>query len=294
VIQARRFLIRRGLKIWPAFYFLLLVHTIVRSHPIETFLWQNAFHVQNYFGTTIRQTWSLAIEEHFYLALTILLAWAAAKRFGPRRLLAIMAGICLIAGGIRVATVMAGNLDGAFRWTQNRLDSLMFGVIIATLFHLKRDIYDGIARQKLALIVISAAGFAFLWFANGDPALMRTSGYTLIYLSFGAFLILVYEHSGKMGEWLLYRGIAWVGIYSYGIYLWHTITLAPARKLAAHIPTDLQWIVLILFQFTLSVAVGVVLTHLVEWPFLRWRERHMGKQENPAHTATGPLIAKTG
>ena len=280
-IQPKRFLLRRGLKIWPAFYFLLLAQSLLGYHPVGTFLWQNALHVQNYFGTSIRQTWSLAIEEHFYLFLTFLLSFLAVRRASPEKLLAIMGGICLAAITLRAGTVLAGNLDGAFRWTQNRLDSLMFGVMIATLYHLKRDWYDAIAKQKILLAVAALTGFIFLTLTNPNEALMRTAGYTVLYIAFGALLILVYEHSGRMGDALIYRFIARIGVYSYGIYLWHTITLSPALKLAGKLRPSWQWPAAMLFQFVVSVAIGVILTLLIEWPFLRWRERHMGKQPSP-------------
>src|SRR5689334_22886162 len=76
------FLGRRGFKIYPAFYFLLLVTWLLgrRFIPGRYFVYEALF-VQNYFGFIWNQTWSLAVEEHFYFGLT-LTAWALA-RFQP-------------------------------------------------------------------------------------------------------------------------------------------------------------------------------------------------------------------
>src|SRR5689334_22577354 len=73
------FLGRRGFKIYPAFYFLLLVtwFWIGRGFPLRFFLYEALF-VQNYFGYIWDQTWSLAVEEHFYLGLTLMM-WALAR-----------------------------------------------------------------------------------------------------------------------------------------------------------------------------------------------------------------------
>ena len=72
-IDARRFIIRRIFKIWPAYYVLILFHVFAGRHPTSTFLVQNLTHMQNYLGSSITQTWSLAVEEHFYLFLPALL-----------------------------------------------------------------------------------------------------------------------------------------------------------------------------------------------------------------------------
>ena len=78
-ISFKRFFIRRGLKIYPAFYLFLfltgLVYYLVfhvlssRTHYLAEF-----FFVQNYWHGVWDHTWSLAVEEHFYILLpTVLL-----------------------------------------------------------------------------------------------------------------------------------------------------------------------------------------------------------------------------
>ena len=77
-----RFFIRRGLKIWPSYYLLVLMAILlvaVRTHgQLGTAFWTmlpNLLHIQNYWPgeRPLGQTWSLAVEEHFYLALPFFL-----------------------------------------------------------------------------------------------------------------------------------------------------------------------------------------------------------------------------
>ncbi len=78
-INFKRFLIRRAFKIYPAFYLLMLVGFLVDrglfSHPaysVSQYL-REALYLQNYGPVIWLHTWSLAVEEHFYVLLPVLL-----------------------------------------------------------------------------------------------------------------------------------------------------------------------------------------------------------------------------
>ncbi len=73
-VHAGRFLVRRGLRIYPAFYAFLL-STAIATGTIGTrqFVAEAAF-VQNYIPGLWDHTWSLAVEEHFYFLLALVVA----------------------------------------------------------------------------------------------------------------------------------------------------------------------------------------------------------------------------
>jgi peptidoglycan/LPS O-acetylase OafA/YrhL len=104
-VNAGRFRVRRIFKIWPAFYFVLLFHVVTRRHPIHTFLFQNLFHLQNYLGTSIKQTWTLSIEEHFYIFLAVSLGILTARHLSARGLLVFCCSVCVVSAALRFATV---------------------------------------------------------------------------------------------------------------------------------------------------------------------------------------------
>lgn len=275
-IDVRRFLVRRALKIWPALYFLVLVHAVIRHHPIESFFWQNILHVQNYFGTSLNQTWSLAVEEHFYLLLAIFLACFAS--LGAQRLLFTLLTISVATVALRIWAVSQGQLDSAFRQTQYRIDSLCYGVILAVVYHYRRDIFDRIAASRKMLWLSLATLVTAIALTYRDPVLDRVLGYAAQGLGFSLLIVQVVTFPAKLSSARLYRAISWVGLYSYGIYLWHTATLGPGDRIIAFlqtskIPTHFTWMIAITFQIAVALLLGKIMTALVEWPFLKIRDR---------------------
>ena len=283
-IDAKRFLARRAFKIWPSYYFYLLFQVVVRRHPLHTFLIANLLHIQNYVGTSLEHTWTLAIEEHFYLALAFTLAFVVGRKWTPHRITVSLAWAIPVIIAVRCATVVFHGHDPT-QTTHTRIDSLLFGVLLAALFTFYPDTFDRVANMTFACVVIIAATLIFL-FSHPSATAMDTFGFTLLYLAAGAFLLLVYRHSGRIKGWLPYRWVAQIGVYSYGIYLWHIAAREPAWLLARNMPVALRWSVLLTAQFVIAITLGAALTHLVEWPFLRMREKVLKSTEKGPEAAS--------
>ncbi|HEX4406503.1 MAG TPA: acyltransferase, partial [Polyangia bacterium] len=78
-----RFWVRRAFKIYPAFYFLLIVSAVTGFHQ-KGWLLADVFFFQNYVPGWWHHTWSLAVEEHFYLLAPLLLALIARAGRGQK------------------------------------------------------------------------------------------------------------------------------------------------------------------------------------------------------------------
>jgi peptidoglycan/LPS O-acetylase OafA/YrhL len=275
-IDARRFIIRRIFRIWPAYYVLIAFHVLAGRHPWNTFLIQNLTHLQNYLGTSITQTWSLAVEEHFYLVLPALLLLFARWRLGAWTIVSVLTGVCLVVLTARCFAVADGDLRGTLVYTQYRLDSLLYGVILSTIYWMKPGVYHQLAKRKWLLVASVAVLGAWFAFAIPNFALDQSIGYTIQAIGFAAFIVLVLEYSGSLRSTWIYRGVAWIGLYSYGIYLWHTLALAPGDMLiyktaALGIPPSLSWIIVLTAQSVFAIGLGYVTTRAVEYPFLLMR-----------------------
>jgi len=298
-IDARRFIVRRMFRIWPAYYVLILFHVLVRRHPLDTFLWQNLAHLQNYYGTSIAQTWSLAVEEHFYLLLPALLLLFARWHIRANALIGVLVALCVAVLAARSVAVAHGELADAFAFTQYRIDSLLFGVLLAALYWMKPDAYRRLAARVGLLVAVVLLLVAWLVFATPHFALDESLGYTLQAIGFCALIVLVLEHSHRLSGSRIYRAVAWTGLYSYGIYLWHSLALAPGdflihRSTALGLPPVVVWGIAIVAQFAIAIGLGYLTTRAVEYPFLRLRDAWFPDRRAAAPVAGGGVTAVEG
>jgi len=300
VIDARRFIVRRIFKIWPAYYVLIAFHMVAGRHPLSTFAVQNLTHLQNYLGTSISQTWSLAVEEHFYLLLPALLLLFARWKLRANAILAMLGLICLAVLIGRSIVVANGGLDAAFFQTQYRIDSLLAGVMLAAVYWMKPELYRRLAQKKGMLLAIVGFLVAWLAFATRHDSLDESIGYTIQSAGYVALIVLMLEHTGAMARIWLFRAIAWVGVYSYGIYLWHSIAFAPADILIAKtsalgLPALVIWALALAFQIAIAISAGYITTRLVEFPFLLLRNALFPAQgvASAEPSAPVPVVPKT-
>jgi peptidoglycan/LPS O-acetylase OafA/YrhL len=263
-IDIRRFYIRRGLKIYPPLYLFLIVATLIqwRHSPGEDAL-RVALFIQNYgaavHGLTIH-TWSLAVEEHFYLMLPLAL-WFAGSRRRPFEMFAPATGIvCLCVLGLRLAFDWHTPTD-PYAWmraTHLRIDSLLFGVLLGWMRHFRPALFARIASSRLAFLPLVTAVAGLILFPVESP-FMRTIGFSINYLGFGALLMIVLDRKPRA----FLRPVSVVGENSYSIYLWHML-------FAMLLPqTGMWWIA----YLAMSVGAGIALSGLVEIPVLRLRDR---------------------
>ena len=97
-LSFRRFFVRRGFKIYPSFYLLILV-TVIVAHALGQVvprrrLWTELLYIQSYRFGLWDHTWSLAVEEHFYLLFPIFYLMLRRRIPSPRKQSLVLAGIC--------------------------------------------------------------------------------------------------------------------------------------------------------------------------------------------------------
>jgi peptidoglycan/LPS O-acetylase OafA/YrhL len=285
-VRVKRFLLRRMMKIWPAYYVYLLFQIVIRRHPLGSFAWQNILNVQNYAGTSLDHTWSLAVEEHFYLALPPLLVLLYRTRRLRERIVPILLACCALVLCGRIVSVYWLH-SGDPQWkTHARIDSLLFGVLLSWIFYTDRQRFDRWIKHRLLLSLPILLVIGFGLYEGRHTTLMWSFGYTFIYLAMGALLLLSYGYEGRVTRSFLYRLIAAIGVYSYGIYLWHLSVRDPLSKICSHLPTYSRWGALLVSQYLAAIILGVLTTKAVEFPMLRLRDRLFPRgQANlpPAH-----------
>jgi len=264
----------------------------LRGDAISTLLYVNNWHSiyvhQSYFAqfstpSPLAHTWSLAIEEQFYLVwpLVLLLLF----RVMPRRWRG--TGVVLAVGlGVLSSVLMAAlfhpGLDPTrvYYGTDTRLFDLMAGATIAFVAA-ARPQPDLRARRTLHVVgPLAAVALGVFWVTAGTPAGLPTN-----FMFEGGFLLcaglagLVVADARLVEPGWFARALAWhplhfLGTISYGIYLWHwpvIVYLNGARTGLSTWPLDLLRIALTLVLATASyylVERPIRLAHPRGW--IRW------------------------
>jgi peptidoglycan/LPS O-acetylase OafA/YrhL len=181
-------------------------------------------------------------------------------------------------------------------------DSLLFGVILGFLAHYHRETFAKIASAwpALALAVVPVLTLAYL-LPLDDPGttFAYTLGFTLLYLGFGALVVIAGAYPSAGERNLAARTMAWMGVYSYTIYLTHSVILLlpGAWRLPAFVRQqvlDSPWVDRVLF-WGLSIATGYIVSRLIERPFLELRKRWLpSARPHPPRSEPPPLRPRRG
>lgn len=282
-LSVDRFYVRRGWKIYPPFLVLIGITALTdmfgggldRRRYAAELCW-----VQNYFEGRWSHTWSLAVEEHFYLLLPAFLAsmvWLGRGRVNPfKPLVGVVALMAVALLSLRIhysSTHEYSHFANMFP-THLRLDSLMFGTFISYIYHFHHDWFEGVLGPRRRWLIaggVAALLPAFVFPLETSPFIC-TGGLTLFYLGSGAILAGVMLSEVPKNRVAVALGM--LGFYSYSIYLWHI----PVRNWSGTLlelllgSTPTIWTAFPVY-FVGSFLVGVIMARLVEVPALHLRDR---------------------
>lgn len=273
-----RFYVRRGLKIYPAFYVLIAVTPVfagwMPTPPRTSQYWAEILFLQGYFKPLWPHTWSLSVEEQFYFFVPLVL-WAMArfdKSADPFRhvvkVFAVSAVVCLV---LRVAMAWSlgeWDLSSTIR-SYLRIDSLMFGVVLCYFRLFRPETFRRLAESRLGWVLLALAAATLLSFRK-EQLFTKTIGLTIIYLGFGFLLVHTLDAVPPRILRPVVRFLAYVGFYPYSIYLWHM----PVRWMLIHWE-PLRFSFLSFATFVVAATgFGIVASKLIEIPVLAYRDRY--------------------
>jgi peptidoglycan/LPS O-acetylase OafA/YrhL len=241
-------------------------------------------------------TWSLSVEEQFYLVWPLVLV--VLLRLGARRrwiLGVVAAGIPLIALERILLLWHTRNYGRLYYGTDTRADGLLAGCLVGLLAS-----WDLLPRRGWPLAVLRAAALlavpVLLWHGTlsvGNLYVYR-GGLSLVALSTATLLAALLHRPPRWLAWPLeLPWLAWLGRVSYGLYLWHVLVcwhaipylreyLLSRGVLRGH-PLALQ----ALLEYPAALAVAALSFYLVERPFLALKDR-LGRRPRPAPASLQP------
>ncbi|MCB0404853.1 MAG: acyltransferase [Bdellovibrionales bacterium] len=290
-IKSLRFLIRRGLKIYPTYYVVVAMSAVLywlAGHFSVAKASRSVFFLANYGTSFWPHFWTLSLEEHFYLSFSLLLALTL-NRPRPRLQVVAALGVLLPLSACAMRHYLLWDVKpiGYYNHlnpTHLRWNAVILGAWLGYFYVFYKEALLGLYRRRartIALVVVlllallSTAPLKTVWVARFGLDMSALMGVGVCWIALGeADWIAVYR------KWL---GVfSFFGKYSYGIYMFHYPfrvfqKYAEYHYLGRSLPPFLDLGIYLL----VSIVGGYVLTSLVELPVLAWRDRRV-----PAHSKT--------
>jgi peptidoglycan/LPS O-acetylase OafA/YrhL len=284
----RKFYVRRALRLFPLYYAMALIVAIgIAAGHLGWSRWQLGylFYGANYVlilhsaaqtigPFSLVHTWSLALEEQFYL----LWPWLVLpSKISRQALLRICWVVIVVSPLLRFVWWQHGATQDILQMDLvTRMDSLLLGAVMAL---------RGLPSARWSRVIIATSVLVVAWCTLRGHSLslgqapMNTLGLTAT----AAFSAGVLSLALKPGTWThalcTLSPTRFLGRYSYGIYLWHVFLTSAWDRLAdflagslRHSPTP-AGVIAVLTALCGSTALAYASYWAIERPFLRLKDR---------------------
>jgi len=292
-ISLKFFYIRRTLRIWPLYYFILALSVLVL--PVLQGVWSTAQH-QDVLGThgvfstfflaniaelftdvavpkRIGHLWTISLEEQFYVVWPAMLV-VLLKR--PKLIPAALLSAFALSVATRALVVSAEMQVAIWKFTLTHLDPFALGSLLA-LYRFKHP-GNGQHSGLRFLLGIGLILFTTRFPRPRDETMHVVWTYAVVALGFTFIIDGILDSSHKwFCRFLSWGPFVWLGQISYGLYVYHLVGIEAGTEigyaLGASLETTRGWLVHCAVNLGLIVGFSYVSFVLLEKPFMRMKKR---------------------
>ena len=273
-IQLSNFWIKRWFRTLPLYFVFLCVYMVIKPFffaPFNDEKWKFFFFLQNFLSPRdFVQSWSLCIEEQFYLIFPLLI-------YGLKSL---RKHIYLFVIPVLISIAMRWNIQDVFNVTTARnyayyimfpsythMDGICFGVILAFTQH---HWIDYIRRYKNIFFGVGLFLLILVLFLTGKTPKGSMATWAFTYISLSASLLVMsgmFLNVNKKITPLFY----WISTLSYSAYLWNNLFMRVVSKYCSH----LHWLLSSIIFLSLTFLASYFTYIMIEKPFIKMRNRFL-------------------
>jgi peptidoglycan/LPS O-acetylase OafA/YrhL len=313
--QPRVFFRRRALRIVPAYWIaltgtLLFHHATTMAAGLDggfrgftelqliSIYSLTQIYSQHWFYGGMSQSWTLAVEITFYLMLpayALLMRKLGAGKDPDARLrleLAGGAGLYLVSVGWRTLVFYGGVLPAiAQHWLPGYLDIFGLGMVLAAVHAWSLQtgghvaVLEWFGRHADVCLAIAIGCYLLVALGLGLPRqIIEVSGGRAYARNFLHGLVAVFvlipavfgpQDVSLFRRFLRWRPVVYLGVVSYGVYLWHNNFLEQAREWARSPVFNGSFVLLLTVTLAWSLLAATASYYLVELPILRLKDRRL-------------------
>ncbi|MBE5105963.1 acetyltransferase [Bacillus thuringiensis] len=235
--------------------------------------WWYIYHKLSYFDnfnqlSPLNHFWSLAVEEQFYVIWPFIISLGLYYIKKQSRMILL---ICLgaVASALAMAILYEPGADPSriYYGTDTRAFSLLIGAALALIWPSNRLANKIIPKARFILDVVGGTALIIIlvmfWKTNQYDPFLYNGGMVLLSIATALLVANLAHPASRIAQFLRFRPLRWIGIRSYGIYLWHypILTLTTPKANAG----DFSLIRAVL-QFLLIIMIAQISWKFIEKP----------------------------
>ncbi|HEY5011348.1 MAG TPA: acyltransferase [Acidimicrobiia bacterium] len=234
--------------------------------------WHSIFAHQSYFAlfaapSPLNHTWSLAIEEQFYVIWPLLFVGLLTRfrRAAPQAVLAVSLALAAISSALMIVLYDPANTNRVYFGTDTRAAAILLGAALAAWLAIHGPVTK--RNTRIALETVGIAGaitLAIAWTRlDGQSSTLYRGGFLLCGLAATAIIAAaVHPKRGPIAWALSFKPLCALGLISYGVYLYHWPLDVILNQTRVHVH---GW-PLFLVQTAVTLAVAIASYKLLEQP----------------------------